>query len=293
MNSSVKNAENLLFLDIEASSLRRGSFPIEVGVAWISIVDIGSRAELIKPAPNWNRSSWSPESEAVHGISRRELASRGRPAEEVAEWLLNEIKRSDTVISDAASYDQRWLDLLLATVGAKGAVRLVDFDAFVASVGLNKLKRIYAELDQREIPHRAAADAERLAWAYVIGSDHRLLARRKERDELMQRDRALEEARGRVLRIVRELSKKRFGSDHVLTFQQHATQVDRICRVTAHGVSGEARRNIEDFAKHAIQALGCRIDFEPASDVFEANVSIEKPSNHELMAAERKFKTQG
>ena len=293
MNSSVETAGNLLFLDIEASSLRRGSFPIEVGVAWISIVDIGSRAELIKPAPHWNRSSWSPESEAVHGISRGVLASKGRPAEEVAEWLLNEIKRSDTVISDAPSYDQGWLDLLLATVGAKGDVRLVDFDEFVATVGLSKLKRIYAELDQRDIPHRAAADAERLAWAYVIGTDHRMLARRKARDELMQRDRALEQARGRILRIVREHSKKRFSSDHFLTFQHHATQVDRICCITAYGVSGEARRNIEDFAKHAIQALGCRIDFEPASNVFEANVSIEKPSNHELMEAERKFKTPG
>lgn len=83
MNSSDENAENLLFLDIEASGLRRGSFPIEVGVAWLSIVDIGSRAELIEPAPHWNRSSWSPDSEAVHGISRGVLACRGRPAEEV------------------------------------------------------------------------------------------------------------------------------------------------------------------------------------------------------------------
>lgn len=172
-----------MFLDIGASSLLPGSFPIEIGLAWISDVEIGSGARLIKPALHWDMSSWSPDSEAVHGISRQELDRKGLPPEEVAQWLLDEVGRASVVVSDAPSYDQRWLDLLLATIGQRGAVRLIDFDALVATAGLEKLQRIYLELDRRDIPHRAAPDAERLAWAYVIGMDHPMLARRKEHGE--------------------------------------------------------------------------------------------------------------
>lgn len=172
-----------IFLDIEASSLLPDSFPIEIGFAWISDRNIRSGAELIKPVPQWDMSTWLPKSEAVHGISRQELDRSGLPPEKVAQWILDGIGDASAVVSDAPSYDQRWLDMLLETIGRKGAVRLTDFDALVATAGLDKLQRIYGELDRRDIPHRAAADAERLAWAYAIGTNHPMLTRRKAHEE--------------------------------------------------------------------------------------------------------------
>ena len=82
-----------IFLDIEASSLLPDSFPIEIGLAWISDLDIGSSAKLIEPAPHWDMSTWSLDSEVVHGISRRELRCKGLPPEEVAQWLLGRARQ--------------------------------------------------------------------------------------------------------------------------------------------------------------------------------------------------------
>lgn len=183
MPNSIETEKELIFLDIEASSLLPGSFPIEVGLAWISDLDIGSDARLIKPEPQWDTSTWLPESEAVHGISKQQLDHKGQAPELVAQWVLDSVGEASAVVSDAPSHDQRWLDLLLATIGKKNVVQLVDFDVLVATMGLDKLQRIYRELDRRDIPHRAAADAERLAWAYAIGTSHPMLSRRTAHEE--------------------------------------------------------------------------------------------------------------
>jgi hypothetical protein len=62
----------LFFVDLEASSLMAGSFPIEVG--WIS-ADGRSECHLIRPVPAWD--DWSSKSECLHGIAREHLEARG------------------------------------------------------------------------------------------------------------------------------------------------------------------------------------------------------------------------
>lgn len=69
----------IYFVDIEASSLLPGSYPIEV--AWVG-EDGHGEGYLLRPEPGWTE--WSPESEAVHGIAPALLWDQGLPCGVVA-----------------------------------------------------------------------------------------------------------------------------------------------------------------------------------------------------------------
>ena len=81
------------FLDVEASSLADGSFPIEV--AWVDETGQGEHY-LIRPAPRWLDGAgfplaWNVGSERLHGISFATLLVEGishvRVAKRVAQVL--------------------------------------------------------------------------------------------------------------------------------------------------------------------------------------------------------------
>lgn len=76
----------IVFLDFEALSLSKKSFPIEV--AWV-FQDGRSRSYLIRPAPDWI--DWSAESEEVHGMSRDLLRAEGLPVAFLAEGMIREL----------------------------------------------------------------------------------------------------------------------------------------------------------------------------------------------------------
>ena len=56
----------LAFLDFEASSLAKDSYPIEV--AWV-FEDWASEAHLIRPAARWT--DWDTGAERMHGFSTK------------------------------------------------------------------------------------------------------------------------------------------------------------------------------------------------------------------------------
>lgn len=101
----------IVFLDFEASSLSKTSYPIEV--AWV-FEDGRSAACLIKPAPQWD--DWDPASEAIHHISRDELVAQGCHHEMVAQTMLNDLVGHDLRAS-APSWDGKWLSTLLRASG--------------------------------------------------------------------------------------------------------------------------------------------------------------------------------
>jgi len=74
----------LVFLDFEASSLNKRSYPIEMG--WILE---GSRSEswFIRPAPDW--ADWGPAAKAIHHIDRSMLFDEGEAHERVAKRMTN------------------------------------------------------------------------------------------------------------------------------------------------------------------------------------------------------------
>lgn len=110
-----------MFLDFEASSLRKNGFPIEVG--WV-FEDGASEGYLIRPAPAW--SDWDAEAEAIHRISREWLQREGKPHDEVAGRMVEALAGHDLYAS-APSWDGKWLSLLLrAAALPRHALRLRD-----------------------------------------------------------------------------------------------------------------------------------------------------------------------
>ena len=59
-----------VFLDVEASGLHAGSYPIEVG--WCGL-DLVATSFLIRPHASWTEDDWSVTSERVHGITRPQV----------------------------------------------------------------------------------------------------------------------------------------------------------------------------------------------------------------------------
>lgn len=95
-----------VIIDVEASGLGRGSYPIEVGIA----TDSGdSHCMLIQPQPQWQH--WDDSAESLHGIRREVLLQHGAPVIEVA-TALNEWLGGSTVYSDAWGNDSSWIALL-------------------------------------------------------------------------------------------------------------------------------------------------------------------------------------
>ncbi len=95
-----------LVIDIEASGLGRGSYPIEVGLA---MPDGSSYCMIIRPEEDWQH--WDASAEALHGISRELLLKHGRSPREVAREL-NSMLAEQVAYSDAWGNDSSWLGLL-------------------------------------------------------------------------------------------------------------------------------------------------------------------------------------
>jgi hypothetical protein len=109
----------LAFVDFEASSLDKRSYPIEVG--WV-LENGRAESMLIRPERDWT--DWSDAAEALHGISRCELVERGLPVAEVAARIVRELSAHDPVAS-APSWDGKWLSRLLRSGGQpRHALRL-------------------------------------------------------------------------------------------------------------------------------------------------------------------------
>jgi len=181
----------IVFLDFEASSLSPESFPVEV--AWMT-ENGQSETHLIRPAPGW--ADWSPTAEGVHGLSRDLLAREGRPVEAVARRVLDVLGAQGVVVaSDAARWEQRWLDRLLEAAGLAHAIGVVELERGLLVPETRRLLQLAppegmpgghlargalldlasgiiadaleAERDRRRIRHRALPDAEGMRWWWL------------------------------------------------------------------------------------------------------------------------------
>ena len=171
----------LAFLDFEASSLGKHSYPIEVG--WV-FEDGRSEAYLIRPAPGW--SDWDEAAEAIHHIDRETLAREGTPHDWVARRMV-ELLAGHELLASAPSWDGKWLSALLRAAGLpRHTLRLRDSDdacrelatAILAPVVppdaladtvTELVAGIATRLPDQSPAHRALADAEeeRSRWLAV------------------------------------------------------------------------------------------------------------------------------
>jgi hypothetical protein len=161
-----------VFLDFEASSLKKNGFPIEVGWAF---EDGGGENWLIRPAPGWI--DWDPKAEAIHGIPLETLKRDGTPHDEVARRMVETLS-AHQLFASAPSWDGKWLSLLLRSAGyPRHTLRLKDTEevqyesafAILAPVAgeaegeriaKELMLRVRSEGEARPVRHRALADAE-------------------------------------------------------------------------------------------------------------------------------------
>jgi hypothetical protein len=149
-----------VFLDFEASSLRKNGFPVEVG--WV-FDDGASEGHLIRPAPGW--SDWDAEAEAIHGLSRDRLEREGMAHEAVARRMIEALSGHDLYAS-APSWDGKWLSLLLRAAGhSRHALRLRDTELAQAEAAAELLDPFLTPGEAagavRDILEEVRADAER------------------------------------------------------------------------------------------------------------------------------------
>ena len=152
----------IYFVDVEASSLSVGGFPIEV--AWVDEHGQGE-SHLIRPADAWLHPpsgllEWSPASERVHGIGMEMLLADGEPHDHVARRVAGILGRPNAMpCSDAPRFDARWLRMLLEAVGLKGALVLVDIQQIYGWACRPLLKRFADKAAGAGAPGRPTAAA--------------------------------------------------------------------------------------------------------------------------------------
>jgi DNA polymerase III epsilon subunit-like protein len=171
---------NIVFLDFEASSLGRQGYPIEV--AWV-FASGEEESHLIRPTASWI--DWDAKAGRIHGISREQLRSEGKPLEDVAQRMVS-VLTGRTLYATAPSWDGKWLSKLLRAASLpRHALRLEDTemahrrimrevlrDAQVpADLHRALMQDILAQAQRSNdelgpVAHRALADAqrERLLW---------------------------------------------------------------------------------------------------------------------------------
>ncbi|HEY1131198.1 MAG TPA: hypothetical protein VGF12_17455 [Roseateles sp.] len=148
-------------LDIEASGLGRGSYPIEVGFV---AADGGLFCGLVLPEPDWQH--WDPAAEALHGISRELLLRHGRPAAWIAEQL-NERLAGQTVYCDGWGQDYPWLARLFDAAGRRQGFKLDDLRRLLSEAEAQRWRGVTDAVRRREqlTRHRASSDARVLQLA--------------------------------------------------------------------------------------------------------------------------------
>jgi hypothetical protein len=162
----------LIFLDFEASALTPGSWPVEIGYAWIEDGRVRSRASLIAPRPEWSMDDWSASAAGVHGIARTELADA--PAADAVAAETDAFAGFD-VVSDNPRWEQIWLDRL--RTGRDRRIEVRPLARVIAErLDEDAASTLACALFRSDSPHRAGPDAERLAAAWATATAPRARA---------------------------------------------------------------------------------------------------------------------
>jgi hypothetical protein len=143
------------FIDVEASGLGVGSYPIEVGVA---MADTSMHCTLIRPDDDWIH--WDNQAEDLHGITREILLVNGKSILKVA-MLLNEWLDGQTVYSDAWGNDSCWLGLLFERASLQQRFKIDSVVSLLSQEQMalwhSKKLEVTKKMDLKR--HRASSDA--------------------------------------------------------------------------------------------------------------------------------------
>jgi len=150
-------------IDIEASGLGRGSYPIEIGYI-TSSNETG--CTLIKPPGPWTE--WQLEAEKLHGISRALLRDQGKSVERVANWLNAQFKNT-TVYSDGWVNDMCWVGVLFNEAEVYQSFKIESLLTLLSE----EEKEHWTDIHDKTITeealtrHRASTDAKIIQKTYI------------------------------------------------------------------------------------------------------------------------------
>lgn len=156
------------FVDMEASGLGPGTWPIEAG--WAIGAD-APQSFLIRPCKTWSMDAWDPKAEALHGLSPALLVREGLGAKAACSRL-NKALGGRKVYSDAPDHDGWWLHRLFTAAGAKMAFQLLYLGDLIAPfIAVDDTPGLLAEAERRAPhTHRAAADVRHMQEIYRLAA---------------------------------------------------------------------------------------------------------------------------
>ena len=157
--------KRLAFIDVEASGLNEGSFPIEIGWAVLGGTAGGL---LIRPDATWLHDAWDELAEEQHGISWTALLDTGLPTDEVVACLSQVLPAGTLALTDAFEWDSYWVECLFDVAPQARRFQLGDFWRSLAiatdSAGVATARRLDAIIPRA---HRARQDAEHLRDLWI------------------------------------------------------------------------------------------------------------------------------
>ena len=168
-----------LFVDFEASSLSRKSYPIEI--AWGSSLD-SIESYLISPKNIEQWSDWSTDSEEIHGIDRATLIERGAEPSEICSEFLR-VSEGCEVYTNNPCWDSMWLyKLFFFSEQDIPSVNIRHFDELLSNTvcpntekrveGLYSCLKLKTEVgNEMRNRHRAAIDVEYLIRVYNLAKN--------------------------------------------------------------------------------------------------------------------------
>lgn len=151
---------DIFIIDIEASGLGFGTFPIEIAV--INLTGDVSYSALIKPQSDWLDWNWDEMAEQVHNISWKMLQDDGLLAERVAKEVWD-ILAGCELYSDAPQQDLAWLEVLRdVTWPPLPGIRIEHLSKLP-----NLTAGFFADFSDEPREHRAGADVQHLRQAIL------------------------------------------------------------------------------------------------------------------------------
>src|SRR3546814_8590399 len=106
------------------------------------------------------------EGEAVHGISREELAAGISPLEALTK--ANELIGGHTAYCEGGEHDLRWLLHLAQAANIPASFRLGNWKTLSAVLTASQQAQMFRWLDAPPVVHREGADAERLIKPWAV-----------------------------------------------------------------------------------------------------------------------------
>jgi hypothetical protein len=142
-------------IDVKASGLMSGGFPVEIGWLVFEPQPFGGFKEKIetykiKPDASWNQNHWDEVAESMHGLSLSDLKRHGHDVKSVAAHLLHYMDKR-IVFTDAVEHDTGWLDMLHNAAKRPRTYQILSLTRLQRLVGLGKDvgEQIFTEARQR------------------------------------------------------------------------------------------------------------------------------------------------